>query len=431
YINRKDKDAWQALDNLMLTQGWTGYDWNDVFAPAKPVKFEAEKDFKITGVVSNVFNKPVANAQVLISSQKPNFITTTNTDEKGVYTFKNLPQIDSGSFFIQANNKSGKKMAFGAITVNKFKAPRVPKSLRGSQNPWYVNADSAELNYAKRKAQAADDAEIKLTGRVLKQVNIKSKTIIKNTYNPLGAGESDFAYTEKEIKQSGTINLYDLLKQKVPGFKVTNDESNTDDFGNLKMTKKPKAINPAVGAGRDGYATTKINGEVCLIKIDGYDLPLSIDDPYSVEELIEEMSEIKIATLSGLEVIESMPLRNRLIGLKLPGCPWIVLTTINGNGWYKSPKTGTITYRPLPVLYPQQFYSPKYNVASNIIEPDYRSTLYWEPNISTDQNGKAKVSFYTSDIKDKYTIKISGIDTNGGIGDGSFKLNDNTKAQTF
>ncbi|NNU33970.1 hypothetical protein HK413_07045 [Mucilaginibacter sp. S1162] len=53
YINRKDKQAWQALDNLMLTQGWTGYTWADVFTP-KPVKFLAEKEFKITGRVSNL-----------------------------------------------------------------------------------------------------------------------------------------------------------------------------------------------------------------------------------------------------------------------------------------------------------------------------------------------------------------------------------------
>jgi len=423
YINRKDKDAWQALDNLMLTQGWTGYDWKDVFAPAKPVKFEVEKEFKITGLVSNVFNKPVANAQVLISSQKPNFIATANSDEKGIYTFKNLPQIDSGSFFIQANNKSGKKMSFGAITVNKFKPPRVPESLRGSQNPWYVNVDTSEINLAKRKAQSADDAEIKLTGRVLKQVNIKAKTIIKNTYNPLGAGESDYAYTAKDIRESATINLYELLKQKVPGFRIANDESNRDSYGNLVRQKAPKPKKDGFENDKDGYATMKINGEGCMVKIDGSDLPISIDDPYSVEELIEEVSEFKIATLSGLEVIESMPLRQRLKAKGYPDCPWIIITTINGNGWYKSPKTSTVTYRPLPILYPQQFYSPKYNVVSTIKMPDYRSTLYWQPNIYTDQNGKARVSFYTSDIKDKYTIKISGIDTNGGIGDGSLKLN--------
>jgi hypothetical protein len=45
-----------------------------------------------------------------------------------------------------------------------------------------------------------------------------------------------------------------------------------------------------------------------------------------------------------------------------------------------------------------------------------------QPNITTNQNGKANVSFYTS-IKGAYTIKISGVDVTGGIGDGTFKLN--------
>ncbi|NNU34366.1 carboxypeptidase regulatory-like domain-containing protein [Mucilaginibacter sp. S1162] len=84
YINRKDKQAWQALDNLMLTQGWTGYDWKNVFAPAKPPKFEAEKEFKITGRVTTLTNKPVAPGfSVLVSSQKPAFVKTFYTDENG------------------------------------------------------------------------------------------------------------------------------------------------------------------------------------------------------------------------------------------------------------------------------------------------------------------------------------------------------------
>ncbi|HAL81778.1 MAG TPA: hypothetical protein DCO83_05705, partial [Mucilaginibacter sp.] len=27
YLNSKTSEAWQALDNLLLTQGWVGYDW--------------------------------------------------------------------------------------------------------------------------------------------------------------------------------------------------------------------------------------------------------------------------------------------------------------------------------------------------------------------------------------------------------------------
>jgi len=44
-------------------------------------------------------------------------------------------------------------------------------------------------------------------------------------------------------------------------------------------------------------------------------------------------------------------------------------------------------------------------------------------NITTDQNGKAKVSFYTSDINGKYTVKIAGLNADGQLGDGTFKLN--------
>jgi len=142
YINRKDKLAWQALDNLMLTQGWTGYDWKAVFAPAKPTKFDMQKEFKVTGKVTNVANNPIPNASVLISSQKPQFVTTVTADAEGKYEFKDLPQIDSGSFFLQASKANGKKMSFGDISVDKFKAPTIPSTLKDPIMPWYVNSDS-------------------------------------------------------------------------------------------------------------------------------------------------------------------------------------------------------------------------------------------------------------------------------------------------
>ncbi|WP_449439368.1 hypothetical protein [Pedobacter steynii] len=40
YMNRKNKMAWLALDHLMLTQGWTGFDWKTVFNPIEPPKFD-------------------------------------------------------------------------------------------------------------------------------------------------------------------------------------------------------------------------------------------------------------------------------------------------------------------------------------------------------------------------------------------------------
>ncbi|WP_462258065.1 hypothetical protein [Mucilaginibacter sp.] len=43
------------------------------------------------------------------------------------------------------------------------------------------------------------------------------------------------------------------------------------------------------------------------------------------------------------------------------------------------------------------------------VEPQLMSTVYWNPNINTDQNGKASFSFFTSDIKGDYRIMVQGV----------------------
>jgi hypothetical protein len=426
YISRKDKQAWQALDNLLLTQGWTGYDWKDVFATAKPVKFEAEKEFKITGRVSNITNKPVANAPVLISSQKPQFVTTTTTDADGVYTFRHLPTIDSGSFFIQASNSKGKKLSFGNTSVNKFRAPTVPETLKDPVMPWYVNTDSVEINYLKRMDDRKHWDDYKMTGNVLKEVKIKGKKIIPGVYIRLPDGSSYVEYDEQLIKESAVMNLYQFLQQKLLGMRAMN-------FDNLPFLL--------------------LRDRMIDVEIDGKYLPINRNEAGSVDDLVEAVSSFNIIQFKAMSITilpppdgitfkrEALQQRNRFeeggievsqvylhdraaIPIYIPTSIALVrITTKGGTGWFKNTTPDVVTYRPLPVMYPQQFYSPKYNVAPKLIEPDYRSTIYWQPNIYTDQNGKAKVMFYTSDIKDKFTVKISGVDATGGIGDNSIKLN--------
>lgn len=64
------------------------------------------------------------------------------------------------------------------------------------------------------------------------------------------------------------------------------------------------------------------------------------------------------------------------------------------------------------------FYSPKYDKPNTGIyqTPDLRSTIYWNPNIITDKNGKASFEFYNADTKGTYRVVVEGIDDNGNIG---------------
>lgn len=56
------------------------------------------------------------------------------------------------------------------------------------------------------------------------------------------------------------------------------------------------------------------------------------------------------------------------------------------------------------------------DIAFNSRKADYRNTLYWNPEVKTDENGEANISFYTSDEKGKFLIKIEGVGERGETG---------------
>jgi hypothetical protein len=45
--------------------------------------------------------------------------------------------------------------------------------------------------------------------------------------------------------------------------------------------------------------------------------------------------------------------------------------------------------------------------------PDFRNTLYWNPSVRADKNGKARVEFWTSDFASDYVVNIQGFTPEG------------------
>ena len=67
--------------------------------------------------------------------------------------------------------------------------------------------------------------------------------------------------------------------------------------------------------------------------------------------------------------------------------------------------------------YQRKFWSPQYPEAdkSQYTRPDSRTTLYWNPKVTTDDTGHASVTFYSSDVSKQYLITIEGIAADGTI----------------
>ena len=60
---------------------------------------------------------------------------------------------------------------------------------------------------------------------------------------------------------------------------------------------------------------------------------------------------------------------------------------------------------------PKTFEMPDYSVLPK--EPDHRRTLYWNPNVKTDKDGKAKVEFYNNSSCKQVVMSAEGITADG------------------
>ncbi len=62
---------------------------------------------------------------------------------------------------------------------------------------------------------------------------------------------------------------------------------------------------------------------------------------------------------------------------------------------------------------PRIFYSPKYdNKTEQTTAPDYRSTIFWEPEINQNNN-KKEVDFFNSDRPSNVNITVEGVTEKG------------------
>ena len=62
---------------------------------------------------------------------------------------------------------------------------------------------------------------------------------------------------------------------------------------------------------------------------------------------------------------------------------------------------------------PVQYYSPVYPDGPIEGKVDTRRTLYWNPNVITDEDGHARVEFYNNSFTRKFTINAAGITASG------------------
>lgn len=389
-------DIWQHLDNLLLTQGWVNYDWATLFQPLKALTFPAETNFSIKGKVTNVFNKPVENSKVLLLSRTPAFVKDTTTNAAGVFDFPNIFPSDTAAYFIQSRNKKGKSFNVG-IVMDEFQPP-VFSAPAERIIPWYVNIDSNKVKALHTLAAYKEDWEKKFGFKVLQEVKVAGRKIIKDSKNLNENGGSDISLNQEDIQKAGKATLGDLLRKNIPGFHL---------------------------GGEDNY-TYYINNRQFHLIIDGISTEWDFEDPgydyYGQPRLKDFLDNYYAEDIKGIEVMKTSKYSFAYSQKYLKAYnndpfehAYVEVTTYSGSGPFLKNNAGVAVYRPMGFVPMVHFYSPKYNFKPDSSFIDSRSTIYWDPNIITDKNGNAAFSFYTADYPGTYTLIIEGCDMNGHI----------------
>jgi hypothetical protein len=408
------EQSWKALDALLLTQGWVGYDLRKINQPVKPA-YDPEVEFTVKGTVTNLFNKPVSNSRVvLLSKGDQNFERDTVTDKMGEFEFNRFPRIGKSTFAISAVNEKG-KVINGGISIDKSKQAPVSQGNTALLQPWNVNADTVLLNYVKLNKtyqKTLERAQYGPNGKLLKTVEIKEKAIVRNSQNLNGPGEADQTITEDVMVDAGHASLLDVIQGKVKNFHASFYKDSSKKT-NMEYFVKDKRVRFVF----DGIDVDQFYKPISGQQNEHYDYQKQYLDYITAEDVLGiEVNYTRNARYNARNLNVDDLMAADASGPRGSDYAYLEITTRGGTGPFVQRAAGIYIYKPLPLAEYKQFYRPRYPVKGNVNNTDLRSTIHWSPNIITDKNGMSTISFYAADKPAKYTIICEGGDMNGKIG---------------
>jgi hypothetical protein len=387
YFIHNNSKAIADLDLLMLTQGYRRFEWKQVLdTNHTTLSYQPEASLSISGSITTPSGKPVPNGSIALIATRENFFTDTTADTKGNFTFSGLSLPDSANLVLRARKQNNG----GNVTIN-IKPANYPAVIKDA-----INLDTAATLTAAMINSVVDYRErLKqhelINGIQLKEVKIKSTHVPKPdlslSANLNGPGNADQVIMADAL--SGCIDLADCLNGKIFGVRIKN--------GNAYNNRQAARFGSGRGATDAPPLTIILDGLIMHTSLN----EINASDIYSIEVLRSG----GYSAIYGSEAFSGA----------------LVITTKRGNekkNVVSVAVAGLITY-PLKGYYiTRAFYSPQYSEPKNdaLQTIDSRSTIYWEPDIITDSNGKASFEYYNADTKGTYRVVIEGIDADGNIG---------------
>ena len=374
YFSNTSDPVNHNLDLVMLTHGYRRFQWKQILNEGRPaIKYQPEKGIDINGMANNIGGKPLVNGTVSLLSPADQVMSQT-TDDKGIFRFTNLIFTDTARFILQAVSKKGKNTT--KLTYNP------------TENKPYITSNSVTQDTATSKMVSTYMENItkqnqqlgklgKLRGKMLQEVNIKGRKVERVKLSRLN-GVADQVITGDQIGTDGQLVFKLMGLTKGVNYIMSGLGSNY-----IPVLRTP---------GTKGPMTIYVNN---VMVYDAIDLNTMFDINQFSPDMIESVEIIKGA-MGG---VNGTMLLTVNYGKSIRSITSTGVLPITVNGFYKA----------------REFYSPKYGHQDKDIV-DYRSTVFWKPDIVTDKDGNASFDYYNADGTGNYRVVVEGFDDKGNLG---------------
>ena len=388
YFNPQNPNRQKHLDELLLTQGWRRFSWAELATGKFPeFSYPHEQSLMVSGSVTNMGNKPVSKSKVTLfaTSKGGTVVVDTIADENGHFVFNNLAFPDSAKIMVRAGSAKNNSSVNIKTTIDKR-----PHITYATIRDDYQVANTGLANYLKNTQAEFTELEksgLMKNGITLKEVVIKERKerdkftmdkIIPHSSN-IDPGSADYVI-KPDILEYQT-NILDAFAY-VPGVYV-----------------KAGSVYPGTGS-------TSFSGPTpMLVIIDGAQIQSSI-----VPTMLAALNPKDVA---GIEILT----HNSKTVYGTAGHAGVLIITTKRGGEAPSVDNSfnKAHYSPQGYSTVKEFYSPAYDVTNPGKAADLRSTIYWNPNIVTDEQGHASFRFFNADGAGTYKVTLEGMDTKGGL----------------
>ncbi|MDR0750467.1 MAG: TonB-dependent receptor plug domain-containing protein [Tannerellaceae bacterium] len=292
-----------------------------------------------------------------------------------------LNHPDGVRYFVQATNQKGSEWVKLIIDPEQFpelKHAPVSRSLLPAA-PAQENNPPDFIRKAGQRAEYDEDIRVVNLEEVVvaaNRIDKRDEERLKYPFNRF----SDMTIYKEEIEKRGVAEMTELLS--------------------------------GISGGIFTRPRSSINGgpQFPLVVVDGTPLYWNVLDP------ITPLDDIRISDVESIDIFKGIGAA--AFGM-YGGNGVISITTksISSHTYETNSKTNSISITPSGYQKPVEFYAPKYDTpeAKKNGIPDYRTTIYWKPDIVISEKGEAAFDFYTADFPTTYSVVIEGLTADGKI----------------